>query len=94
MISFRNRYFNISTHAYSGAFSRAPYEWRITLNILVFDWNSYYPKDDATLYNIALVLYRLGEYQMAYKYINEISSLSEKATELMDKILNQISAVK
>ena len=48
------------------------------------------PKDDTTLAHLARILYRLGEYQMAYDYINEISIASPETMELMEHILKQI----
>lgn len=48
------------------------------------------PKDDATLYHLAYVLYRMGEYRMAYDYINEISIAPLGAMELLDNILKNI----
>jgi tetratricopeptide (TPR) repeat protein len=48
------------------------------------------PKDDTTLAHLAHILYRLGEYQMAYDYINEISIASPETMELMENILKYI----
>lgn len=48
------------------------------------------PQDDSTLTHLAQILYRLGEYQMAYDYINEISIASPETIELMENILKHI----
>jgi spore maturation protein CgeB len=48
------------------------------------------PKDDTTLTHLAHILYRLGEYQMAYDYINEIIIASPETMVLMENILKHI----
>ncbi len=48
------------------------------------------PGDDSTLYHLAFALYQMGEYQMAYDYINELTIASPEALELMENILKQI----
>ena len=48
------------------------------------------PKDDTTLYHLALALYQMGEYKLAYDYINDITIAPPGALKLMENILRYI----
>lgn len=52
--------------------------------------NQLAPEDDETLYHLAYTLNLLGEYQMAYEYIDKITITEPEALELMKEILRNI----
>ncbi len=52
--------------------------------------NELAPEDDETLYHLAYILNLLGEYRMAYEYIDKITIAEPEALELMKEILRNI----
>ena len=49
------------------------------------------PEDGETLYHLAYTLNLLGEYQMAYEYIDQITLAEPEALELMEEILRNMN---
>jgi spore maturation protein CgeB len=54
--------------------------------------NELRPEDDETLYHLAFILDRLGEYKLAYEYIDRISIALPETLELMEKLLQKITS--
>ena len=51
------------------------------------------PENNETLYLLAAILYQLGEYAMAYEYIDQISIASPEVMELMERILQGLASL-
>ncbi|HKL80513.1 MAG TPA: glycosyltransferase, partial [Mobilitalea sp.] len=49
------------------------------------------PEDDETLYHLAYILNQIGEYEMAYEYIDAIRIATPEAINLMEQILQKLT---
>ncbi|HKL80786.1 MAG TPA: glycosyltransferase, partial [Mobilitalea sp.] len=56
--------------------------------------NELKPEDDDTLYHLAYILNQIGEYKMAYEYIDSIRIATPEALDLMEQILQKVAPIK
>ena len=56
--------------------------------------NELKPEDDDTLYHLAYILNQMGEYKMAYGYIDSIRIATPEVLDLMEQILQKVAPTK